>query len=200
MIASLTGIVRGCGSDWAVIDVNGVGYRVNITTDLALVTAIGDHTTVVTSLVVREDSLTLFGFSGHEELQLFESLVSVTGVGPRSAMAILSTLSPGEIFSAVTAEDDRPFTKVSGIGPKTAKLIVVQLAGKLQAVLSTASSADSRPSSSRRDDDVVSALVGLGWPLKVASQTVEELGLADDVSVSDALRTALAALGRGTRA
>lgn len=196
MIASLTGVVRALGPDWLVVDVNGVGYRVNVSPAVAESEDIGNGIDLLTSLVVREDAMTLFGFVGHEELQLFESLITVTGVGPRSAMAVLATLSPADIFTAVATEDESSFKKVSGVGPKTAKLIIVQLSGRLHAVLPDAPAAVSSSNPSSRDEQVIAALVGLGWQAKAVTQVVADLHAEPDVSVADVLRQALAALGR----
>lgn len=94
---------------------------------------VGLHLELHTQLIVREDSLTLYGFATSDELEVFGLLLGVPGVGPRSSLGVLSELAPSQIAQAAASEDERPFRKVSGIGPKTAKLIVVQLAGKLQA-------------------------------------------------------------------
>ncbi|HLP22874.1 MAG TPA: Holliday junction branch migration protein RuvA [Microbacteriaceae bacterium] len=195
MIVSLTGLVRRAVGTSAVIDVAGVGYLVNVTPAHALALTIGEETTIHTVQVVREDSLTLFGFASTEEQDVFELLISVTGVGPKSALGILSALSPAEVAAAVAAEDDSAFRRVSGIGPKTAKLIAVSLAGKLVAL--PASGGVVAPSSV--SDAVVAALSGLGWAEKLAVEAVE---LARDVadeataqSVPALLRLALTQLG-----
>ena len=197
MIASLTGVVRALGTDWVVVDVNGVGYRVSVSPAVSATEDIGNAVDLLTSLVVREDSMTLFGFVGHEELQLFESLITVTGVGPRSAMAILSALSPADVFAAVANEDESAFKKVSGIGPKTAKLIIVQLSGRLNAVLADAPAASTKSSGSQRDEQVIAALVGLGWQQKLVTQVVADLAADADAPVADVLRQALGLLGKG---
>lgn len=180
------------------IEVGGVGFSVQLTPDHVLSLRIGDEAFVMTSLIVREDALSLFGFSDVEQLQVFELLTGVSGVGPKSAIGVLSVLSPDQIAEAVAADDDAPFRKVSGIGPKTAKLIVVSLAGKLtvtrRAPVSRASAA---PSSI--GDSVLVALVGLGWPEKVAAEALAEVVAETDESHRDSmqalLRLTLAHLG-----
>ena len=196
MIASLTGSVRALGADWVVIDVAGVGYRVTVSPAVAAAEDIGNSIDLLTSLIVREDAMTLFGFMGHEELQLFESLITVTGVGPRSAMAILSDLSPADVFAAVATEDESIFKKVSGIGPKTAKLIIVQLSGRLKAVIHDEPARSQAATVSGRDEQVVAALVGLGWQTKVVAGVVTDLNCDPGMSVADVLRLALASLGK----
>jgi Holliday junction DNA helicase RuvA len=198
VISSLRGTVLSTAGGVAIIEVSGVGYAVQLTPEHALSLRIGEQAFVHTSLIVREDSLSLFGFSEREQLDVFELLMGVTGVGPKSALGVLAALSPDQISAAVAADDDSAFRKVSGIGPKTAKLIVLSLAGKLLA--------PSRPAPVRMKagpvpiaDSVVVALVGLGWPERVAADTVREV--VDETAESERdsmpalLRLALSRLG-----
>lgn len=155
----------------------------------------GGEAFVHTALIVREDDLSLYGFVTREELELFELLRSVTGVGPKSALGVLAQLAPDEIARAVAADDDAPFRKVSGIGPKTAKLITISLSGKLVAP------AVVHPGAVviAPDADVVAALVGLGWPERTAaaavSELLDELGDAAPADAPALLRLALSRLG-----
>jgi Holliday junction DNA helicase RuvA len=110
-----------------------VGLTVAVTPHVAHATNVGDEVHLHTNLIVREDALSLFGFESRDELLVFTQLLGVTGVGPKSALGVLAALSVAQIAEAVSADDDAPFRRVSGIGPKTAKLIVVQLAGKIVA-------------------------------------------------------------------
>ena len=193
MISALRGTVLSVRSGVAVVDVQGVGYAVHVTDDHGRSLHSGDVVTVHTALVVREDSLTLFGFANTESVELFTTLLSVNGVGPRSALAILSTLSPADVLTAVVTEDDAPFRKVSGIGPKTAKLIVVQLAGKLTA-LGIDSSAPAASASIGRDHPVVQALIGLGWTESQAVGALSEVKATPGSDAAEQLRLALAYL------
>jgi Holliday junction DNA helicase RuvA len=172
MISSLSGTVIAVTSQWCDIDVHGVGYHLSITADHANTLKVGSNVSILTSLIVREDSMTLYGFPSEEGRELFSALIGVSGVGPRSALAILSHLSPAEIMNAVLEEDDSVFKKVSGIGPKTAKLIVVQLSGKINLVLSETTPESSSGASSVASS-VVMALVGLGWNEKQSRDAVE---------------------------
>ncbi|WP_136051899.1 Holliday junction branch migration protein RuvA [Microbacterium sp. K36] len=197
MISSLHGTVLHTTPDQVIIDVGGVGFAVAVPADVAHTVTVGEKLLLHTSLIVREDSLSLFGFADRGELEIFTLLLSVTGVGPKSALGVLSHLTADQIAEAVTAEDDAPFRRVSGIGPKTAKLIVVQLAGKVQAV-----AAPSAPAASGGDDvvaQVTVALVGLGWSEKVAAeaatQTATDATDAERASVALLLRRTLALLG-----
>ncbi|MEP6843724.1 MAG: Holliday junction branch migration protein RuvA [Pseudolysinimonas sp.] len=198
MISSVRGTVLTVAGTVAVIEVGGVGLGVQVTPQHGLTLRIGEEAILDAALIVREDDLSLFGFATPEELTVFDLLRGVSGVGPKSALGVLATLTPVQIAQAVAAEDDAPFRKVSGIGPKTAKLIAVSLAGKL--IVPTGSAATPSGSApSTIAGSVVSALVGLGWNERVAAQAVEEA--ADEAaanergSVQALLRLSLARLG-----
>lgn len=198
MISSIRGTVLAAAGTSVVIEVGGIGLAVQVTGPHALSLRVGAEAMVRTALIVREDDLSLFGFAEAEELTVFDLLRGVTGVGPKSAMGVLAAMTPAQIAQAVALEDDSAFRKVSGIGPKTAKLIVVSLAGKLVGLQSSVrASVPARPSSV--SDNVTVALVGLGWPERVAMQAVED-ALADATDAERAavptlLRLALARLG-----
>ncbi|KFF60636.1 ATP-dependent DNA helicase RuvA [Cryobacterium sp. MLB-32] len=204
MISSVRGPVLSAVGSTVVIEVGGVGLGVQVTPTTALSLRINDETRLLTLLIVREDSLTLYGFPTSEELSVFELLVGVTGVGPKSALGVLGVLTPNQIAQAVADDADAVFRKVSGIGPKTAKLIVLSLAGKL--AVTTPSSASSRPTGSASvAASVQAALIGLGWSERVAAEAVEdtltELEPTEDatdaagLTVPVVLRLALGRLG-----
>jgi len=197
MISSVRGTAVHVDAESVVVEVGGVGLSVAVTTQVARSTHIGQAITLHTNLIVREDALSLFGFESRDELQVFTQLLGVTGVGPKSALGILSTLTVAQIADAIAGDDDAPFRRVSGIGPKTAKLIVVQLAGKVHASHAGAASRSGSPVAV--SSQVVLALIGLGWSERIASEAVEsvvaEAGDADRVSVPALLRLTLAVLG-----
>lgn len=198
MISSLSGTVAHIEADSVVVEVGGVGFSVAVPGQIAQSTHVGDSIRLHTHLIVREDALSLFGFEAREELVVFGQLISVTGVGPKSALGVMSSLTVPQIADAVTTDDDAPFRRVSGIGPKTAKLIVVQLAGKLAAPLPGAA-----PGRAGQSADVTTqvaqALIGLGWSERTAIEAVtavaDDAAEADRRSVSALLRLTLAALG-----
>ncbi|WP_438855599.1 Holliday junction branch migration protein RuvA [Agromyces sp. M3QZ16-3] len=205
MISSLRGRVLHASGSSLVVEVSGVGYLVNATPAFVLASRVGDEVLVHTSLVVREDSLTLFGFATRDELEVFELLIGVTGVGPKSGLGVLSAMSPTDVARAVQSEDDGAFRRVSGIGPKTAKLITLSLVGKLVAPAAAASGAP--VTTGGVADDVLAALTGLGWSEKLAGEALAEaLETADPAaaaSVPVLLRLTLARLGpaqQGARA
>ncbi|HAQ60120.1 MAG TPA: Holliday junction branch migration protein RuvA [Microbacterium sp.] len=197
MISSLRGVVLHAGAESVVVEVGGVGLSVAVPLGIAGSAHAGQTLALHTSLIVREDSLSLFGFATHEELEVFSLLLQVTGVGPKSALGVLSQLTVERIAEAVHAEDDAPFRKVSGIGPKTAKLIVLQLSGKIAPVVPR--SAAAAVVGSDVVTQVAQALVGLGWPERVAAEAAttaaEDASEADRASAPALLRVTLAALG-----
>ncbi len=197
MIASVRGQVIHVDADGVVIEVAGVGMLVAATSEVVRTARLGDELLLHTALIVREDALSLVGFRSREELTAFHLLVGVSGVGPKSALGVLGAMSVDQIATAVAADDDAPFRRVSGIGPKTAKLIVVQLAGKLVAPVPGRTST----TPAAVGDQVVAALVGLGWAERAAHEVVSTVtaNAPASASVPDLLRMALAELGPARR-
>ncbi|RFA14776.1 Holliday junction branch migration protein RuvA [Subtercola boreus] len=202
MISSLRGTVLQAVGSSLVIEVGGVGFAVQVTPTHALTLRAGQEALVLTTMIVREDSLSLFGFADAESLEIFSLLVGVTGVGPKSALGVLAALTASEIVRAVTHDDDAVFRRVSGIGPKTAKLIVVSLTGKVAGLgaVPAAGQAPTFVGTTSIHDDVLVALVGLGWNERNASEALDRVvaGANDDVdtmSVQSLLRLALTELG-----
>jgi Holliday junction DNA helicase RuvA len=202
VIASVRGTVLAVSGSSAVLEVGGVGLAVQVTPHTALTLRTGSGATLHTALIVREDDLSLFGFETRDELEIFDLLRGVSGVGPKSALGVLATLTPDDIAHAVGAEDDAPFRRVSGIGPKTAKLIAVSLQGKLVPATASRASAGATGGSTITQD-VVTALVGLGWNERAAAAAVDEAAAeasdADRATVASLLRLSLSRLGPGVR-
>jgi len=196
MISSLRGIVLSTTADSVIIEVGGVGFSVAVPGDVAHTARVGHELRLHTMLIVREDALSLFGFAEPGELEVFGHLLSVTGVGPKSALGVLSHLSVDQIAAAVAADDDAPFRRVSGIGPKTAKLIVVQLTGKLHAPVAAIAAASVPDEISTQ---LIAALIGLGWSERIAADAAErstaEASETERGSVALLLRRTLATLG-----
>lgn len=190
MISFLEGTVVRVAPTSLVVSVHGVGFAVAVTPTTSAGARIGSTVALNTKLVVKEDDLSLYGFESESDLSAFDLLTSVSGVGPKSAMAVLSTLGADGLAHAVDASDEAAFKPVPGIGPKTARLILVQLSGK---VVAQASQPQQSASS-----DMVEALVGLGWQEAKASQTVAKLIEAEPALATDSaalLRAALQSLG-----
>lgn len=184
MLATVRGTVTFAGSSSVVIEAQGVGYEVFVPRDVALSLRIGTEALLHTVLIPREDEWLLFGFLEHSSKELFNLLRGVTGVGPKTALAVLSTLSNDEIDAAVTSGDDSRFKLVPGIGQKTASLIIVSLTGKM-------------PQSGGSDVvDLTAALTGLGWASDQANDTARAVVRDNpDFSLAERIRVALASLG-----
>lgn len=189
MIASVSGKVLATTLGTVTVEVGGVGLLLHATNRTAASLNVGQQTSLLTVLIVREDSLTLYGFLDSMELETFDLLRSVNGVGPKSALSILSALSVQEIADAVASESDIVFKSVPGVGVKTAKLITVSLAGKLPW-------GDGKTDNSTNSRPTIDALVGLGYSEKEASKAVANVS-SEDLSSQDILKLALQNLAKG---
>ncbi len=209
MISTLTGRIAALGLDSLVLDVGGVGFAIRTTPQTVTATRIGQEIMLHTELVVREDSLTLYGFLQREEADIFQVVQSVSGIGPRTALGLLAVLTPQELFRAVAEQDTKTISRAPGVGPKVASRMILELGGKLPApaesdtgadgaVASGTDSAGAAPSSADRlRATVTAALTGLSFAEKAAATAVdraaEELG--EDADDTTLLRAALRRLG-----
>jgi Holliday junction DNA helicase RuvA len=206
MIAHLHGTVAGVGLDGAVIEVGGVGLRVQCTPDTLATLRPGAPGRVATSLVVREDSLTLFGFATDDERNVFELLQTASGVGPRLALAMLAVHSPDALRRAVAAEDIKALTMVPGVGTKGAQRIILEMKDRLG--LPSGPDAGTVGAPARRAapswrDQVMTGLVNLGWSAREAEAAIAaveadaaEAGAGQAPDVTTALRAALRKLSK----
>ena len=195
MIAYLSGTARSVRADSVVVLAGGVGRLVTITPAHAAQMHAGLEIELHTELVVREDSLTLFGFETEDDRGVFRTLLTVSGVGPKLAMAVLGVLGAGGLRSAVAAQDAKALTAVPGIGAKGAARMLLELTGKLPAGTSGMPGAPVAPEAVR-GDQVVEALVGLGWKEAQAERVVEDArAAAPDATVPVLLKDALRRLG-----
>ncbi|KQR98705.1 ATP-dependent DNA helicase RuvA [Williamsia sp. Leaf354] len=200
MIASVRGPVLHIALDHAVIDCGGVGYRVLATPSTLSSLQRGSEATLLTAMIVREDSMTLYGFTEPDARDLFALLQTVTGVGPRLAMATLAVLEPAALRRALADSDVKALCTVPGIGKRVGERLVVELRDKVDRTGATPDSGTGVVASMSVGDQVVEALVGLGFPAPAAERAVAAV-LADEPDADSArtLRTALASLGRGAR-
>lgn len=195
MISLLNGVVRSLSPDKTIIEVGGVGFTVSITSQTSTALSLGAPASLFTTLVVREDSLTLFGFADDGTRALFELLQTVSGIGPKVALSILNSLSADQLAKSVATEDIAAIEKVPGIGRKGAQRLILELKGKISA--GTSNSAISHQPPWR--EQLASALVSLGFTAKdsdVAISTVisnlAETGVdATTVDISQLLKLAL---------
>lgn len=170
MIASLEGTVSQIMEDSLVINVSGVGFRVYVPRLVCQEAEPFQSKMLFTYLIVREDALTLFGFDTIEERDLYVLLLGANGVGPRTALAIISTMSPGLIRKAVLSNESDLFTRVPGVGKKTAQSLVLHLSGKIKGEFEVAGSGERE-----LDADVIAALTGLGYSVVEAQTAVQTL-------------------------
>lgn len=198
MIASVRGRVAAVRLDGAVVEVGGVGLAVQATPGTLASLRAGQEVELATSLVVREDSLTLFGFADADEREVFETLQTVSGVGPRLALAMLAVHTPDGLRRAVATEDLTALCRVPGIGRKGAQRIVLDLADRIGAPSEAVPRGAPVPATRAGHPDVVEALVGLGWNAKQAEAAVQAVGAADGAprDQTGLLRAALRHLGR----
>ncbi|WP_298180018.1 Holliday junction branch migration protein RuvA [Saccharomonospora sp.] len=197
MISSIRGEVLSVGLDHAVIEVGGVGFAVRATPATLGTLRRGTEAHLYTTLVVREDALTLFGFADAESRELFGLLQTVSGIGPRLAMAALAVLEPEKLCRALADGDITALTQVPGIGRKGAERLIIELRDKVPALTGSrpAAAEDATVGSAVRDD-VVAALVGLGFSTKQAERAVDKVSGDVPDDTSRVLRAALATLGK----
>jgi len=201
MIAQLTGVVAQVGPTSAVIEVGGFGVQAVCSPNTVAGLRLGQRATLATSLVVREDSLTLYGFASADEREFFELLLTATGVGPKLAQAALAVLSPDELRRAIATENLLQLCKVPGIGRKGAQRMVIELKDKVNTVgLADEPVAAAGPASEAWRGQVSQGLQGLGWSAKDADAACDDVAhlTRDDpqVNVAVLMRAALQTLAR----
>jgi len=187
MIASLHGKLESLGIDWAVVNVNGLGFRVYMpTSTLSTLSDKGEEVHLHTHLVMREDSVTLFGFNTAEELELFQILLGVSGLGPRLALAALSAMSVEQMSMAITTGSTELLITISGIGKKMAERMVLELKDKIGAGLIAAPATQM----TRDSAEVIAALTSLGYSIAEASRAASSLP-SSDISLEEKIKLAL---------
>jgi Holliday junction DNA helicase RuvA len=191
MIGRLNGLLAEKSPPHVLIEVHGVGYEVDVPMSTFYnLPALGERVTLLTHFVVREDAQLLYGFLSAAERATFRELVKISGIGPRTALGVLSGLSVTELAQAVTAQEAGRLVKVPGIGKKTAERLLLELKGKLGADLGTLPAAVS----SQDQADIVQALIALGYNEREASTALKSLPAG--VGVSEGIKLALKALSR----
>jgi Holliday junction DNA helicase RuvA len=185
LISSVSGVVEAVGPDWVDVALGGITLRVSVPGSTASgVGAAGDAVRMHTSLQVREDSLTLYGFLSDEERLTFDTLLGINGVGPRLALAVLSRFAPSALAAAVDAADTAALSTVSGVGKRTASRIILELKGKLDLDFGGAAAGPV-------DIDALDALVALGYSDTEARQALAALPADGAASMEDRVRDAL---------
>ncbi len=192
MIGRLSGILFDKNPAQLLVDCNGVGYEVSVPMSTFYnLPSTGEKVALLTHMVVREDAQLLYGFGTAQERELFRELIKISGIGARTALAILSGMSVKDLAQAVTLQDAGRLTKIPGIGKKTAERLLLELKGKLGADIGAAPGAAADESS----NDILSALLALGYSEKEALLAIKQVPAGS--SVSDGIRHALKALSKG---
>ena len=187
MIERIRGRVEERGADWVVVNLGVVSLRVHTTsTTVAAMGEVGTEVNLLTHLYQREDLLALYGFATRDERELFLRLLGVTGVGPRAAQMMLSTLSPTALLQAIDGEAVDTLVRVPGIGRKTAQRVILELKGKLVPIGAVAVAAPSPA-----DGDLASVLIGLGYSAAEATEALRSVPPKEGLSDEDRLRAAL---------
>jgi Holliday junction DNA helicase RuvA len=200
MIAFVSGKVASAGLDGAVVEVGGIGLSVQCTPATLASLKVGEPAHLPTSLIVREDSLTLYGFTTDDERVIFELVQTASGIGPRVALAMLATHSPNALRRAVATGDVKALTQVSGIGPKGAQKIILELKDKLGVPVGEESPLVPQPRVQPWRDQVQAGLVSLGWSARDADLAID--AVAEDFDglevppISTLLRSALQKLSK----
>lgn len=197
MIALLRGSVEYVGLDSVVVSVGGIGWKVCVTPSSAQSFRSGEEILLHTSMVVREDSMTLYGFRTEDDRNVFEKLLNVSGIGPRTAVAALSVLSGDDLRRAVRDQNMTLLQKIPGVGKKSAQRMVLEIGDKL-GIPAHIDPIGTPAGQDQAAEEVRAALVQLGWTEAVASKTVESLS-GQGLGSADLLRASLLKLG-GTRA
>jgi Holliday junction DNA helicase RuvA len=200
MIAQLTGVVAQVGPTSAVMEVGGIGVQAVCSPNTVAGLRPGQRATLATSLVVREDSLTLYGFASTDEREFFELLLTATGVGPKLAQAALAVLSPDELRRAIATEDLVQLCKVPGVGRKGAQRIVIELKDKINTVGPTEAPVTVAGTPAAWRAQVTQGLQGLGWSARDADAACDEVEhLAHEnpqLNIAVLMRAALQSLAR----
>jgi len=193
MIATVEGILEYRGNDSVIINVGGIGFRVYVpSSTLSQLGAVKGKVFLYTHLHVREDNVSLYGFASSEELALFKNLISVSGVGSKLALALLSTSNPEQLVMTITSGDIDLLSQVPGIGKKMASRLVVELRGKLEKEWKEVA-LPLAPGSA----DVIAALTGLGYSLAEATKAISKLPDSEGLSLEEKVKMALQQVARG---
>ena len=199
MISILRGAVASVGLDHVDVVVGGIGFRVHVTPAFAQAAPRDEEITVYTSMIVREDSMTLYGFESADERDVFTRLMSVSGIGPKIALAALAVLRPDDLRRAVRDQDLATLQRIPGVGKKSAQRMALEIGDKL-GTPAALPGAEATPAPVPSEDTVASevsaALVGLGWSEAQATKAIEKLA-GSGLGASDMLRAALVSLGGG---
>ncbi len=194
MISSLYGTIEDGREEYVVINVGNVGYRVFVSRETRnVLPEAGNPVKLYTYLYVRENELDLYGFSSQDELDMFELLIGISGIGPKGALSVLSVASPKDLRIAILSENDKLLIKVSGIGKKTAQKIILELKGKVEDW--EAGEKEIAPEELSQRHDAIDALVALGYTARDAREALSQVS-AEENNIEGRVKEALKILGK----
>jgi Holliday junction DNA helicase RuvA len=193
MIASLQGIIDAVSKDSMIVNVNGIGFKLSVPTSvLSELGVVGREIKLYTHMHVREDDLSLYGFGSLDELRLFETLISVSGLGPKTAMGMLSAMSADQLAMAIASGSVEMLTTIPGIGKKTADRLILELKDKVGGVMISTPAGRA----AQENADVVAALVSLGYSVVETTHAVNSLPTGKKLSLEEKIKLALQYLGK----
>jgi Holliday junction DNA helicase RuvA len=193
MIASLQGVIDAISKDGMIVNVNGIGFKLSVPTSvLSELGVVGREIKLYTHMHVREDDLSLYGFGSLDELRLFETLISVSGLGPKTAMGMLSAMSADQLAMAIASGSVEMLTTIPGIGKKTADRLILELKDKVGGVMISTPAGRA----AQENADVVTALVSLGYSAMETARAVNSLPTGQKLSIEEKIKLALQYLGK----
>ena len=192
MIAGLKGVIEGIGSNWVVVDVGGISFQIFLpTSTLSTLGSVGQRVTLHTHMAVREDNITLYGFGSARELALFQTLITVSGIGPKLGMAMLSAMEVDQLTLAIASGDADLLTAIPGIGKKTASRIVLELKDKIGSGWLITQDMEAV----QRNSEVLAALTSLGYSVAEATRAVATLPASNELSLEEKIKLTLSYFG-----
>ncbi len=197
MIAQLTGLIAHRSEETIILDVNGVGYEIFLSHhSLEKLSGKSEKITLIIYTAVREDNISLYGFLNHAEKKLFLKLLSVSGIGPKLSMTILAGIAPQDLIDAIYREDLVRLTAISGIGKKTAERMILELKDKLLDLVDVPRSEERKLKKSLISEDLISALINLGYNRSEIERKLERIELKDPHNFQQSLKESLQILGK----
>jgi len=197
MIANLTGTVTDKQTDSCIIDVGGVGYLVHISiSTFELLPKTGDQFSLKIYTYVREDTIRLYGFATYDEKTIFQKLISISGVGPKMAISILSGMPINTLIDAIVNKDIARLNVIPGVGKKTAERIILELKDKVKSLITSVNESNVYEGKSKLFEDAVSALLNLGYKRQIIENALKKTLVSDSIAIEEVIKSTLRELNR----
>ncbi len=196
MIGYLRGKIINLEMETVILEINGIGFEIELA-GFTKLPSLGEEIEIFIYTYVREDAIKLFGFSQKRDKELFEILITVNGIGPRAALNIINSMPTDRFISAILQENQPVLKEITGIGPKTAQRLILELQSKLKEFAAGLNTSQNFPAHSSGDrDDIIDALLSLGYNEKEIVRTLQEIKFDKDIAVSEKIRLVLSYLGK----